>query len=48
MNTSGHTRDSALGPGAPVTSRETFRWLDGGYFLVSTYETAFGGEPVQA
>ena len=41
------TRPSVLGPGVPVTSTETFRWLDGGYFLVSTYETAFGDEPVQ-
>ena len=23
-----------LGPGVPVTSAETFSWLDGGYFLV--------------
>jgi hypothetical protein len=42
-----HTRDSMLGPGVPVTSTETFSWLDGGYFLVSTYETAFGNEAVQ-
>jgi hypothetical protein len=25
-----HTRDSVLGPGVPVTSTETFRWLEGG------------------
>jgi hypothetical protein len=31
----------------PVTSSETFSWLDGGYFLVQTYETEFGGEPAQ-
>jgi Protein of unknown function (DUF1579) len=43
----GHTRDSVLGPGVPVISTETFYWLDGGYFLVSTYETAFGDEPAQ-
>jgi hypothetical protein len=43
----GHTRDSVLGPGVPVTSIEEFRWLEGGYFLVSTYDTAFGGEPAQ-
>jgi hypothetical protein len=43
----GRTRDSVLGPGVPVTSTETFYWLDGGYFLVSTYETTFGTEPTQ-
>ncbi|MGH3478274.1 MAG: DUF1579 family protein [Nocardioidaceae bacterium] len=42
-----HTRDSVLGPGVPVTSRETFCWLDGGYFLVQTYEVVFGDEPAQ-
>jgi hypothetical protein len=42
-----HTNDSMLGPGVRVTSTETFSWLDGGYFLVSTYETAFGNEPAQ-
>jgi Protein of unknown function (DUF1579) len=42
-----HTLDSVLGPGVPVTSTEEFYWLDGGYFLVSTYETAFGDEPAQ-
>ena len=41
------SRDSVLGPGVPVTSVETFRWLDGHYFLVSTYETGFGDEPAQ-
>jgi hypothetical protein len=41
------TQDSVLGPGVPVTSKESFDWLDGGYFLVSTYETVFGGEPAQ-
>ena len=45
--TKGHTQDSVLGPGVPVTSTETFRWLDGGYFLVQEYETTFGGEPAQ-
>jgi hypothetical protein len=43
----GHTRDSVLGPGVPFTSDETFRWLDGSYFLVSTYATTFGSEPTQ-
>lgn len=42
-----HTHDSVLGPGVPVTSTESFAWLDGGYFLVSTYETVFGDEPPQ-
>ncbi len=42
-----HTEDSVLGPGVPVTSSETFYWLEGGYFLVSTYETVFGDEPAQ-
>ena len=42
-----HTQQSALGPGVPVTSTETFRWLEGGYFLVSSYETVFGDEPAQ-
>jgi hypothetical protein len=26
---------------------KTFRWLDGGYFLVQEYETVFGDEPAQ-
>ena len=43
----GHTQDSVLGPGVPVHSTETFYWLDGDYFLVSTYETTFGREPAQ-
>jgi Protein of unknown function (DUF1579) len=42
-----HTQDSVLGPGVCVTSTETYSWLDGGYFLVSTYETVFGDEPAQ-
>ena len=42
-----HTDDSVLGPGVPVTSVETFDWLEGGYFLVHTYETVFGDEPAQ-
>ena len=42
-----HTQDSILGPGVRVTSNESFSWLDGGYFLVSTYETVFGDEPAQ-
>jgi Protein of unknown function (DUF1579) len=42
-----HTRDSVLGPGVPVTSLERFSWLEGGYFLVSTYQTTFGDEPPQ-
>jgi hypothetical protein len=43
-----HTLDTDLGgPGAPVTSSETFRWLDGGYFLVQDYEATFGDGPTQ-
>lgn len=42
-----HTLDSVLGSGVPVTSTETFRWLEGGYFLVQDYETVFGDEPAQ-
>jgi Protein of unknown function (DUF1579) len=45
--TQGHTQDSVYGPGVPVTATETFRWLDGGYFLVQEYETTFGDEPTQ-
>jgi Protein of unknown function (DUF1579) len=45
--TRAHTEDSVLGPGVPVTSTEEFYWLDGGYFLVQTYETVFGKEPAQ-
>jgi hypothetical protein len=42
-----HTLDSVYGPGVPVRSEETFSWLDGGYYLVQTYETVFGDEPAQ-
>jgi hypothetical protein len=42
-----HSQDSILGPGVAVTSAETFYWLEGGYFLVQTYETRFGDEPAQ-
>jgi hypothetical protein len=42
-----HTRDSVLGPGVPVRSTERFYWLEGRYFLVQHYETAFGDEPPQ-
>jgi hypothetical protein len=42
-----HTQHSILGPGVAVTSSETYYWLDGGYFLVSTYDTVFGDEPAQ-
>src|SRR5215217_5174092 len=45
--TEGHTQNSVLGPGVPMRSTETFYWLDGGYFLASTYKTTFGGEPTQ-
>jgi hypothetical protein len=42
-----HTENSVLGSGVLVTNRETFRWLDGGYFLAQDYETTFGDEPRQ-
>jgi Protein of unknown function (DUF1579) len=45
--TEAQTQDSVYGSGVPVTSTETFRWLDGGYFLVQDYETTFGDEPAQ-
>jgi len=41
------TQDSILGPGVPVTNTEEFNWLEGGYFLVQTYDTNFGDEPAQ-
>jgi hypothetical protein len=41
------TLDGVLGPRVPVRSKETFHWLDGGYFLVQDYETTFGEEPTQ-
>ena len=44
---SDHTLDSVLGPGVPMTSKERFTWLEGGYFLVHTYDTVFGDEPAQ-
>jgi Protein of unknown function (DUF1579) len=43
----GRTKDTVLGPGTSVSSKESFYWLEGGYFLVSTYETVFGNEPAQ-
>ena len=45
--TEGHTRDSVFGPGVPVTSSESFRWLGGSYFLVQEYETTFGDDAPQ-
>ena len=42
-----HTLDSILGPSVPVLNREEFYWLEGGYFLVQTYDTTFGDEPAQ-
>jgi Protein of unknown function (DUF1579) len=45
--TEDHTLDSIFGPSVPVRSTETFRWLDGGYFLVQDYATTFGDEPTQ-
>src|SRR5262245_1877734 len=46
-NVEGQTEDSVAGPAGPVTSRETFYWFEGGYFLVSTYHTIFGNEAPQ-
>jgi uncharacterized protein (TIGR02246 family) len=43
----GYARESPAGPAGPVSSRETFEWLDGGYFLVHRYDTKFGDEPRQ-
>jgi hypothetical protein len=45
--TRAHTEEGALGTGVPVVSTEEFYWLEGGYFLVQTYETSFGTEPAQ-
>jgi Protein of unknown function (DUF1579) len=45
--TDDHTCDTVLGPGVRTTSTESFSWLEGRYFLVSTYETIFGSEPPQ-
>lgn len=42
-----YTEDTVEGPGGPVTSVEEFYWLEGGYFLVQTYNTVFGSEPAQ-
>jgi hypothetical protein len=41
------TRDRILGPGVSVTNQEEFYWLEGGYFLVQTYDTTFGDERAQ-
>jgi hypothetical protein len=41
------TLDGVFGPSVPVTSKETFSWLEGGYFLVQTYEATFGDQPTQ-
>ena len=41
------TEDTFIGPGVPVRNRESFQWLEGGYFLVQEYETVFGDEPAQ-
>jgi hypothetical protein len=41
------TESTILGPGVTVTNEESFHWLDGDYFLVSTYHTVFGNEPAQ-
>jgi Protein of unknown function (DUF1579) len=38
---------SLTGASVPVRNRESFYWLEGGYFLISTYRTVFGDEPAQ-
>ena len=43
----GYAQESLAGPAGPVKSRETFEWLEGGYFLVHRYETQFGQQAVQ-
>jgi hypothetical protein len=43
----GYAQESLAGPAGPVRSRESFEWLEGGYFLVHRYETHFGDQPVQ-
>ena len=43
----GHSKDTIFGPGVPYTSEENFYWLEGGHFLVQTYNTRFGTEPAQ-
>jgi hypothetical protein len=45
--TEDRTLDGVFGPSVSVRSEETFSWLEGGYFLVQTYETVFGDEPAQ-
>jgi Protein of unknown function (DUF1579) len=45
--TTARTDAAVLESGVPVTSIEEFYWLDGGYFLVQTYQTVFGDEPPQ-
>src|SRR5262245_11037264 len=46
-HTTGRTQASVFGPPVPVTSTEEFYWLEGGYYLVQTYETFFDDEPAQ-
>ncbi len=40
-----HTIDGPGGPNALVELEESFRWLEGGYFLESRYRVAFGDLP---
>jgi hypothetical protein len=42
-----YTQDNVLGLSVMVESTETYTWLDGNYFLVSTYVTVFDNEPAQ-
>lgn len=41
------TVEGPAGPAVKVTSTESFEWLDGGFFLVSTWVTVFGDTPAQ-
>ena len=41
------TEAGVLGPGVPVRNDESCEWLEGGYFLVQTYEAVFGEDPPQ-
>src|SRR5262245_18508770 len=45
--TTARTKAGAFGPAVRVSSIEEFHWLEGGYFLVQTYEIIFGDEPAQ-
>ncbi|WP_327358008.1 DUF1579 family protein [Streptomyces sp. NBC_01304] len=44
----GRTEDTPMGPGADMTSTETFEWMEGGFFLVHRWEGGFevGGQKI--